>query len=382
MIQIRQILFDMALQNLTPGLRTRLSRVERTVGFFVAFSMVLMLIGFAYYIYHTGVRKGWFDLKLPYHTRVNSGTGLKVGDTVKLLGFDVGEITKVESMGPEVTTNRVFVQFIVRHPYEGYIWDDSKIKVTTGDFLGKRVLDLIPGGTFRNHNLHATYKVEDSKIGGVFKKQKVGGVFDPVSNAYVAYDNNSKGYALEALESPALTDRFEEVARDLREALPNILGLTNQLFATLTNAVQITSKANTLLRDIHPSVTNLAIITGTLTNPKGSLGDWLIPTNIVTQVEQTLVVAKNTITNANTTLIHVDAQLTALAGELERTLSNIADITSNLNSQVQGNTNLISSISDTIVHTDEMIQGLKKHWLLRSAFKKKDSSPPVKPSGK
>lgn len=172
------------------------------------------------------------------------------------------------------------------------------------------------------------------------------------------------------------------MARDLREALPNILGLTNQLFATLTNAVQITSKANTLLRDIHPSVTNLAIITGTLTNPKGSLGDWLIPTNIVTQVEQTLVVAKNTITNANTTLIHVDAQLTALAGELERTLSNIADITSNLNSQVQGNTNLISSISDTIVHTDEMIQGLKKHWLLRSAFKKKDSLPPVKPSGK
>ncbi len=353
--------------------------MERTVGFFVAFSMILMLVGFSYYIYHTGLRKGWFDLKLPYHTRVNSGTGLKIGDTVKLLGFDVGEITKVESMGPEITTNRVFVQFIVRHPYEGYIWDDSKIKVTTGDFLGKRVLDLIPGGTFRNHDLHATYKVEDTKIGGVFKKQKVAGIFDQESKKYVPFIGNSKGYALEALESAALTDRFEEVARDLREALPNILGLTNQIIATLTNAVQITTKANSLLSDIQPTITNIAVITGTLKNPKGSLGDWLIPTNIANQVEQTLAATQSTITNANATISHVDAKLITLASELERTLVSIAEITSNLNTQVQSNTNLISSISDTIVHTDDMIQGLKKHWLLRSAFKKKEPSSPEKP---
>ncbi len=370
----------MSLQNLTPGLRTRLNRVERSVGLFIGFSTILMFAGFVYYIYHTGDRKGWFDLKLPYHTRVNSGTGLKVGDPVKLLGFDVGEVVNVESMGPEVTTNRVFVQFIVRHPYEGYIWDDSKIKVTTGDFLGKRVLDLIPGGTFRATNLHATYKVEDYKMGGLIKKRRVSGVFDPASNTYVPYKGDSKGYTLESMETPALTDRFEEVAKDLREALPNILGLTNQIIATLANAVQISSKANTLLTEFHPTVTNLAVITTALKNPKGSLGDWLIPTNIATQLEQTLAVAQETLTNANTTIVHADAQIVALATELERTLVNIANITSNLNAQVQVNTNLISAISGTIVHTDEMIQGLKKHWFLRSAFKKKEAEPEIKPN--
>jgi len=34
-------------------------------------------------------------------------------------------------------------------------------------------------------------------------------------------------------------------------------------------------------------------------------------------------------------------------------------------------------VSSAIVHTDQLVQGLKHHWLLRSAFKEK---PPAKPT--
>ena len=58
----------MALQDLTPQLRTRLSRMERAVGWFVFLATALLLFGFGYYIYHTAERKGWFKIKAPFHT--------------------------------------------------------------------------------------------------------------------------------------------------------------------------------------------------------------------------------------------------------------------------------------------------------------------------
>ena len=50
----------MALQDLTPQLRTRLSRMERAVGWFVFLAMLLLAFGFVYYVYATAERKGWF----------------------------------------------------------------------------------------------------------------------------------------------------------------------------------------------------------------------------------------------------------------------------------------------------------------------------------
>jgi len=66
---------------------------------------------------------------------------------------------------------------------------------------------------------------------------------------------------------------------------------------------------------------------------------------------------------------------------LNQTLIHLSDITSNLNNQVQLNTNMLSDISKTVVDADDLVQGLKHHWLLRSAFKsknKKTNAPPEK----
>ena len=80
----------MALQDLTPQLRTRLNRMERAVGWFVFLATALLLFGFGYYIYHTAERKGWFMIKAPFHTYVQSSAGLNVGDPVYMMGFPVG----------------------------------------------------------------------------------------------------------------------------------------------------------------------------------------------------------------------------------------------------------------------------------------------------
>ena len=135
----------MALQDLTPQLRTRLSRMERAVGWFVALALALLVFGFAYYVYHTAARKGWFLTKAPYYTYTERASGLKVGDPVMLMGLAVGQITRMEPMPPDSPYN-ICVEFEIKDPYYGYLWTEgSRAKVTAADLLGKRVLEVTGG---------------------------------------------------------------------------------------------------------------------------------------------------------------------------------------------------------------------------------------------
>ncbi len=106
----------MALQDLTPQLRTRLSRLERVVGWFVTIAILLLLFGLGYYVYQLAERKGWFLTKMPYFTFVRDATGLRVGDRVKLMGFDVGEIVEITAQPPEDQYFNVYVRFRVNFP--------------------------------------------------------------------------------------------------------------------------------------------------------------------------------------------------------------------------------------------------------------------------
>src|SRR5882724_2200494 len=80
-------------------------------------------------------------------------------------------------------------------------------------------------------------------------------------------------------ESPALTERLEKVARQVEQALPHILNLTNQLTDVLTNSAQAASNLNTLALTARPAFTNLAAISEQLRDFDGSLGRWLFSTN-------------------------------------------------------------------------------------------------------
>ena len=140
----------------------------------------------------------------------------------------------------------------------------------------------------------------------------------------------------------------------------------------LSNSANLTSNLNIVATTARPAVSNLAAATADLNRP-GALGEWLLPTNINAHLDQTLVQADATLVNANT-------NLTVLCDNLYRSLDNLSSITSNLNHQVEVNTNLLSAISETVVNADQFIQGLKHHWFLRSAFKtKKTNAPPAAP---
>src|SRR4029079_10179221 len=84
--------------------------------------------------------------KAPYFTFTDRATGLKVGDPVRLMGLDVGQITRMDPQPPSDFQYNMYVEFEIKDPYYGYLWTEgSKAKVATADLLGKRVLEVTKG---------------------------------------------------------------------------------------------------------------------------------------------------------------------------------------------------------------------------------------------
>lgn len=428
------------MQDLTPQLRTRLGRVERAVGVFVLLATLLLLAGFCYYIYHTAKRKGWFDTKVTYYTLTYSAAGLKVGDPVKLMGFDVGEITRIEGQPPDDLFN-VYVEFEIKAPYFGYLWTEgSRARVTAADFLGNRFIEVTKGSNYRpTHlvwevrqyapaealrlsNLRTNLFLDEIPSGDTnpplamvlqplsqdaleaiaaagietvrvadrsTPRKQVTAAWNFRTGTYEAYTPHSEPYWLPPEESAALTERLQTVVEQAERVL------TNQLVGLLASTTLVTSNASELLVRAQPLLTNLAAIATHLSDPAGSLGQWLIPADLRGQLQLTLTNANTaltdvslaltntsaTMTNANAILLAANTNLASLVAQLSPPLDQLSLIVSNLNTQVQANTNFLAELSSLVRTTDELLSGLKRHWLLRGAFKDSAGQPstPAKP---
>jgi ABC-type transporter Mla subunit MlaD len=421
----------MALQDLTPQLRTRLNRTERAVGWFVFLATALLIFGFGYYLYHAAQRKGWFRTKARFYTYVNSAANINVGDSVFLMGFEVGKVTDIAAMPPRDHHN-IRLDFAIDQvnqggktavPYFSYVWNQgSTVKLNTAGFLGQHGLEIT-----RSTNGFSVYLTRAVQTIPLAKAQSLPdpgnwrlaeNIFDAQSNLAVRaftsltnlvriaqFESNSipvfhitrspskhilsvwdesaqryqpfdernydptNAYYLPALDSPAIADQLQAIVAQVQQALPNVLALTNKLAAVLENAANATSNLNVTIAATHPLINNFAAISGDLRGP-GALGVWVLGTNAPFQLERAL-------TNANSLLVNVDTNLNELTEQIGQTLDNVADITSNLNVQVQANSNLLWGISKTVMDSDSFIQGLKRHWLLRSAFKTKATNQPA-----
>jgi ABC-type transporter Mla subunit MlaD len=364
-------LTDVPFGDLTPQLRTRLFRMERLVGLFVAVAGVLMLVGFLYYLYHTAERRGWFVPHAPYYTFVQTADGLKVGDPVLLMGFSVGEITEIEAQPPYSPYN-VFVAFEVHQPYYGYVWADSRARIIPGDLLGGRRLEVTKGIKGQ-----PTAYEEDGRVVDILKDGRK-----------VPLEEFPKGVFIEPLEEPSITQRVELLVDELeqkipvildevQERMPVILGQVqekvpaildrlqeqlprtlDQLEQVLASAEAMVKSANAVAADTRPILANVEQITEHLRDPDGSLGQWLIPPELRAEIARTLT------------------KLNGNLKELNRSLSNVSELTGNLRGQVESNDRILDEISSLVIETDELVKGLKRSWLFREAF---DSPAPEVP---
>ncbi len=375
----------MALYDLTPTLRTRLNRTERIIGLFVIAATLLLLAGVSYYVYHTAKRKGWGTAKVPYFTMVDSTEGIFVGQPVKMMGFDVGFVSNIQLNAPEIMENfrALSIEFQIESPYEGYIWTDAEVRLQALGFGSSRYLEVIPMADKSVKKIDATYYTTNNVTYVLVKSDKEQEEvmkflksdskkqYVPLPQ-YLSFLRGTKqkihGYYLAAQEPRPYSQVVADILQKVDQALPGILNLTNQVAGSLSNSVELMAAFKLTASNTQPVLSNLTVITAQLKDPHGSLGEWLIPTQINQKIQLT-------VDSADTTVRSVRTNLNQLAVNLSRTLDNLADITANLNAQVRANSLILSEVSSLVISADEFLQGLKRHWLLKAAFGTQTNAP-------
>jgi hypothetical protein len=403
--------------------------MERIVGWFIIAATALMFLAFGYYLYRAAEQRGWFEVKALYCTYSDTGAGLAVGDPVQLMGFSIGRITRIRPMPPrgKGSDHNVQIEFLIIGTNYSYIWTgNSRAKFVDSGFLGKRQLDITKGtngySTYLNYPvaqmtlaaIKSSPRLEKLRLGGEIyrgtnleskawvalatnldrlaglglssvwtidtgsRNKNITAVWNDQENHYEPLTETNI-YVLPPDEPPALMDRVQGMVSQVEDALPNFLAFTNQIAAALANSVQLTSNLNAVAAGIRPAVSDVTAITANLRDPRGSLGEWLIPANLNHQLAATLVNANGAITNLNGALTNVNTNLLMVFDQVGSSLANLADLTSSLDHQVQVNSNILTQISDIIVNGDDFIQGLKRHWFLRSAFKPAKTNAPPPP---
>jgi hypothetical protein len=271
-------------------------------------------------------------------TRGTNGLGsyaVVVTQPISILGLDDAKKNAAESPGHWQLAQDV-------------LDENSNVVFHAYDHLEK-VLDetnaaLLAQCSFESNSIYVydnTEKDKDHIVASWWRKK----------HRYENFTPTSEDAYLHAVETPPISDQVQAMVLQVQTALPNFLALTNKINAVLDSTASATSNLNITLMDTHPLLTNFADISAQLREP-GGVAVWALGTNGDDQIQGSLT-------------------------NLDALLDHLADITSNLNAQVQGNTNFLGGISKTIGDTDDFIQGLKRHWLLRSAFKVKATNAPA-----
>lgn len=389
----------MALQDITPQLRTRLRRVEWMVVLFLGGALLLVLGSIAWWVKQTGDRRGWFILEVPYYTYLETGAGIKVGMPVKMLGFTIGQVAEVD-MERDDTYNRahhynVFVRMLIREPYYGYIYTDSQIKLGGAgiDLLGGSFLEIsreegggIPTVVFTNGVPmmlwdQFAHKIQDLDGGGWddLSQKWANAATDAkaadITNRFVQYrpfTRASSGYYLATRRTDSLVDSATAITETLRNALP---GLTNQLGSTL-------GELNRLVAELREAA-----------GRPGGFGELALPTNLNQRLDQTLADVHDLSRRLDPVLDKTGQTLDTLQDNSRRIgplMDNVRGVVTNVEKMVIGlqaqlnNTNMVENVSrlaekaavladkaTTLTETTTTL--LHRHWLFRSAFRTNQS---------
>jgi hypothetical protein len=393
----------MALQDLTPHLRTRLRKVEWFVVLFLGGTFVLMLASLTWFIKKTGDARGWWVTEVPYYTYLPNASGIKAGSPVQMMGFKVGQVTKVDPVPlAELRNwnyygaNPVFVAFVVREPYPGYITSDSRLKL--GGFpieiAGGVVLELTVGS---EKGLSTTIMTNGrvSVLSDKFTYDQLAGKAITNLQAYAHYTplaKAEKGFFLQLDTGDTLMGQVQGILGMVHGAMP---GLTNELHHTLTNVSQLTANLNAATAK-PGGVGTLVLgsnVMGRLDRP-GGIGELVVPTNLTPWLSRTgglgeLVIPEKLNRELTATLASVRATVPGAVSNLDSRTASLGLLLTNLTAGTARAGSLVTNLDETIakvktntvpeVNTlldtlNSFVTGMKRHWLFRSAFKEQKTN--------
>ena len=375
----------MALQDLTPQLRTRLRKVEWVVVLFLAGALMVGLVGLGFFIKTTGDQRGWWVKQVPYYTYLRDGSSVKVGTPVKMLGFTIGEVVQIDT-APDDSWHRsegfnVFVRFLVRDPYQGYIFTDSRLKVSGMpiDIAGGNFLEVTRSQGMGIATTALATNASGAGALGVLWDKYAYNLGRPEATNFIRYDpvtKDDKGYFLRTEATGDLIGELTLLVPRIREAFTKPGGLGDLLFPT--NLSARFDRPGGLGEIMIPAELGAALTT-TLTNLNAQIGG-VGP--LISNLDRSL---PPLLTNLNTTLppllTDLGRTVPPLVAQVDRQIQGVGPLVSNLNATLPATlaeaertlgvvrSNTLPAADGVLTNTADFVGGLRRHWFFRGAFK-------------
>ena len=116
---------------------TRFKGIEKKIGLFV----LVAIAGILLTVLAIGVHQGVFTPKTRLHFTTDSGQSLDTGMAVKLSGFKIGVVDKIEL----TEQARVQVTISVADKYMPWVRTDSKARLMKENVIGANFIEITPG---------------------------------------------------------------------------------------------------------------------------------------------------------------------------------------------------------------------------------------------
>ncbi|HLO26794.1 MAG TPA: MlaD family protein [Geobacteraceae bacterium] len=268
--------------------------LEKKVGFFFLVGIIVLGV-----MLEVGEKWNPFEKKVRYNTFLSSVTGLKVGDPVRLSGFDVGNISKIS-----IVEGKIRIDFEVKPGTA--IKTDSVASLRLTNLLGGQFLGisfgstgapiLPPGATVKGrdvanidvivdnvgeltkdakvfiNDLNKNQRVVFGQISSMLTENRVG-IRDTIRNidSITAKFDRGDGSLAMLLNDKALYNN----ANDATASLKNIAGKIDKGQGTigkLVNDDTFYNNANSAVSDIKAGMKDVREIAGKINRGEGTMG--------------------------------------------------------------------------------------------------------------
>jgi len=293
-------------------------RDERFKGLFVKVSILVLIavLGITLNLLISGIKKGFFTPKSAIYFVARSGQDINIGMPVKLSGFKIGAVSKLELDNKA----QAQVEMLIENRYLGLLNEDAVVSMKKEGVIGDSILEARPG-TEGKPQLQENATIGFERGGGL-----------------------------------------DQIAQDLRD----------RLFPALDEINRLLKDANDPKGDVRQTLGNLRQITdglkGTQTRLDHLLAD--LDEGVVNDVRPALRSVKKTAEGAEALIGNLNHDIPGLVGKVDASLDNLRHTTETLKSAIDNSApNLSGVMGEThglVSDTRNIIDSASSSWPLKS----------------
>lgn len=233
------------------------NKSERIAGVFILFSLISLIALAAF----TLIRKGYFQAKVDFHTKVLSAEGLRPGSVVTISGIRAGDITDIELL----SADNIIVHFEIFEKFHKQIRKDSKVQILRPFVIGDKAIEVTVGS--QELEQLPTDSFIESQVSfdmlDIVSGKKLGPFLGTIESLMTNISTLAKAFAdPKRTESfVKMFDRMNPLIISLNKMSDGVSALTDEMNEVIP---QIRKESPQVGKDLSQLIGHLNVLTGTL----------------------------------------------------------------------------------------------------------------------